>query len=171
MNQQPSLGETRKHVETSPESKRIVERISRYIAGAKKGAALFADYGHHGEGEDTFRGYQKSEQVEPLSVEPGSADLTADVDFSQIVSCVNAVRGVQTVGPVTQREYLVNMGFLHRLEVLLKNCRDRGDIEGRKALMTQTETLLANDKMGQRFKFLAIVPENSAAIAGFAPLS
>lgn len=49
------------------------------------GAALVVDYGYGSEQiptrADSWRAFERHEVREPLSVEPGAADLTADVDF------------------------------------------------------------------------------------------
>lgn len=46
---------------------------------------------------------------------PGSADLTADVDFSFLRRV--AGEGVACLGPVTQRTFLKNMGIDSRMQV------------------------------------------------------
>lgn len=75
-------GENRDHIEVSPESiliyQEIAERTKEY-----GGIALICDYGHYGDGTDSFRAFKKHKQVDPL-IMPGTADLTADVDFRAI---------------------------------------------------------------------------------------
>lgn len=46
---------------------------------------------------------------------PGSADLTADVDFSYLRRAAGG--GVACVGPITQRAFLKNMGIDTRMQV------------------------------------------------------
>lgn len=48
-------------------------------------------------------------------MDPGSADLTADVDFSYIRACTEDK--LVTFGPVTQRNFLKQMGIDMRLQV------------------------------------------------------
>lgn len=74
--------ERREHFETSPESLVLVKEIADRLV-VDGGLGLIADYGHDGEGTDTFRAYKKHKQHDPL-VEVGTADLTADVDFSAL---------------------------------------------------------------------------------------
>ena len=50
---------------------------------------------------------------DPL-VDPGSADLTADVDFAFFRDL--AKKKMLTYGPITQREFLLNIGIKQRLE-------------------------------------------------------
>ena len=71
-------------------SQRIVEQ---------GGAALVADYGHQGTDGDTLRAFCRHAQVDPLEL-PGSADITADVDFSLLKTQISS--DCSWYGPVTQ---------------------------------------------------------------------
>lgn len=68
------------NVEFSLESILLVEHLADRI-NEDGGIALIADYGKYGQPGDSFRGFKKHKLHDPL-VEPGSADLTADVDFN-----------------------------------------------------------------------------------------
>lgn len=57
----------------------------------------------------------KSHQLHDVLASPGSADLTADVDFSYLRRMAGG--GVTCLGPVTQRTFLKNMGIDTRLQV------------------------------------------------------
>lgn len=74
--------ECREHFEFSPESLVLSKTIASKLA-ENGGLCLIADYGHNGEKTDTFRAFKKHKLHDPLK-EPGTADLTADVDFSAI---------------------------------------------------------------------------------------
>lgn len=58
-----------------------------------------------------FRGHKLHDVLEA----PGSADLTADVDFSYLREM--AGDAVVCFGPITQRAFLKNMGIDTRLQV------------------------------------------------------
>lgn len=58
--------------------------------------------------------FKNHRQHHPLS-EPGTADLTADVDFSFLKEQVK--EKLITFGPVTQATFLTNMGIETRLNV------------------------------------------------------
>lgn len=81
MSQQKN-NEIRDHVEFSPESLLLSRNLARKLA-ENGGLCLIADYGHEGDRGDTFRAFKKHKLHDPL-IEPGSADLTADVDFAAI---------------------------------------------------------------------------------------
>lgn len=57
----------------------------------------------------------KNHQLHHVLSSPGSADLTADVDFSYIRRM--AGEGVTCLGPVTQKTFLKNMGVDVRMQV------------------------------------------------------
>lgn len=78
--------EKREHFEISPESIITMKEIAKRIE-YDGGMALIADYGHSGDGTDTFRAYKKHKQEDPL-IGAGTADLTADVDFNALKNVI-----------------------------------------------------------------------------------
>ena len=111
--------------------------------------------------------FRSHRQHNPLS-EPGSADLTADVDFSALRSAARARGGAITFGPITQRAFLQQMGVDERLQRLLDSCpeeQQNGLRSGHRMLVTE---------MGERFKAFAIFPQvleehlRRFPVAGFA---
>lgn len=147
-----SPSETRDHFEISPESlvlsKKIAERLE-----SDGGFALIADYGHNGTGTDTFRAFKKHKLHDPL-IEPGTADLTADVDFKALKNSATEPGGVIGFGPITQRDFLLKMGIEHRFKALKENARPE-QLEG---LQFGYKMMTESDQMGERFKFLALLP-------------
>lgn len=61
-----------------------------------------------------FQGFRDHKLHDTL-LSPGSADLTADVDFSYLRRMVQ--KRVATLGPLKQKEFLKNMGIDVRLQV------------------------------------------------------
>ena len=85
--QQPAVQDClqgRDTVEISPAAWNTIRLIQDRIV-QDGGLALIADYGHEGEDGDTLRAFCRHQQVSPLLL-PGSADITADVDFSVLRS-------------------------------------------------------------------------------------
>ena len=87
-----------------------------------KGCLLICDYGYD-EGKvasgqsvnrDTFRAYRSHEAWDPLK-EPGTADLTADVDFDYIR--FKLANKAQVHGTITQEHFLKSLGIEVRLQV------------------------------------------------------
>lgn len=60
----------------------------------------------------------KGHRLHDVLSSPGSADLTADVDFSYLRRMAGG--GVACVGPITQRLFLKNMGIDTRMQVRLR---------------------------------------------------
>ncbi|XP_074541222.1 protein arginine methyltransferase NDUFAF7, mitochondrial isoform X2 [Halichoeres trimaculatus] len=146
-------GEKRSHVEVCAEGGVIVQQLARRIV-KDGGAALIADYGHDGDKTDTFRGF-KGHQLHDVLSSPGSADLTADVDFSYLRKM--AGESVACLGPVTQRTFLKNMGIDSRMQVLLRNCSDPST---RQQLISSYDMLTNRAKMGERFHFFSLLHPN-----------
>uniref|UniRef100_A0A131YWW7 Protein arginine methyltransferase NDUFAF7 n=1 Tax=Rhipicephalus appendiculatus TaxID=34631 RepID=A0A131YWW7_RHIAP len=175
-------GEKRDHVEVCPEAGVIVQELAHRM-DAHGGCGLIVDYGHDGDKTDTFRAF-KNHALHPALSEPGTADLTADVDFSYLrrilkdrggksFMCINHICFVTSIGanvhadsastvsaltfgPIPQGEFLRNMGISIRLEKLLANCPP----EARQDLLTGYEMLTHPEKMGERFKFFGIFPKD-----------
>lgn len=61
-----------------------------------------------------FQGFRNHKLHDVLSA-PGTADLTADVDFSYLRKMAQG--RTATLGPIKQREFLKNMGIDLRLQV------------------------------------------------------
>ncbi|XP_068609834.1 protein arginine methyltransferase NDUFAF7, mitochondrial [Brachionichthys hirsutus] len=148
--------ERRSHVEVCAEGGVIVQQLARRIE-EDGGTALISDYGHDGSKTDTFRGF-KGHQLHDVLSSPGSADLTADVDFSYLRRM--AGRGVACLGPVTQRTFLKNMGIDTRLQVLLRSCSDAST---RKQLIGGYDMLTNRTKMGECFHFLSLLHHSRLA--------
>ncbi|KAK4290098.1 hypothetical protein Pmani_036987 [Petrolisthes manimaculis] len=142
--------ETRTEVEVSPEAAVLCKELATRIE-EDGGFALIMDYGHDGKISNTFRGFKSHTLHDPLS-EPGTADLTADVDFAYLKEHMQDK--LVTYGPVTQSSFLVNMGIELRLASLLKNCKP----EERKSLISGFKMLTEPKQMGERFKFLGLFP-------------
>ncbi|KAM5164903.1 protein arginine methyltransferase NDUFAF7, mitochondrial isoform 2-T2 [Mantella aurantiaca] len=145
--------EKRNHVEVCPEAAIIIQKLASQL---KKygGAALVADYGHSGDKEDTFRGF-RSHQLHHVLLDPGTADLTADVDFNFLKRMTGDT--VSFLGPITQHEFLRNMGIDVRLKVLMENAKDAST---QQHLIQSYDILMNPDKMGKRFNFFSLFPHS-----------
>ncbi|XP_010609717.1 protein arginine methyltransferase NDUFAF7, mitochondrial isoform X1 [Fukomys damarensis] len=143
--------ETRDHVEVCPDAGVIIQELCERIA-LTGGAALIADYGHDGTKTDTFRGFY-GHKLHDVLIAPGTADLTADVDFSYLRRMVQGK--VASLGPIEQQTFLKNMGIDVRLKVLF----DKSDEPSvRQQLLQGYDMLMHPQKMGERFNFFALLP-------------
>lgn len=89
-------------------------------------------------------------------LDPGSADLTADVNFAHIKSIAEQNERVVTFGPIEQRHFLERMSG----ETRLKNLMDKADsTDDANSLQSGYNMLTDPSKMGLRFKFFAMFPK------------
>jgi len=147
----------REKVELSTQGGTLVREISERVA-EKGGIGLIADYGHTGEHGDTFRAYRKHQQVDPLDL-PGTADLTADVDFGHLKSQVSS--DCAWHGPATQGTFLHSCGISTRAQQLLDSTKD---MYVHKNILESYDTLTNPEKMGTRFKFVSLFPATMSQI-------
>src|SRR5690606_15089126 len=94
------------------------------------GAALIADYGHarHGLG-DTLQAVSRH-AFAPVLENIGKSDITAHVDFAALRRA--ALPHAAVHGPVTQGDFLKNIGIIQRAETLARAAKtetQRKDIE------------------------------------------
>ncbi|XP_044763454.1 protein arginine methyltransferase NDUFAF7 homolog, mitochondrial [Coccinella septempunctata] len=156
--------ETREHLEVSLESLLTIKTVANKLESFG-GLALIADYGHGGEGTDTFRAFKQHKLHDPL-VQPGTADLTADVDFGRLKEAALEGDKVIAFGPVTQKDFLNRMGIEHRYRAL-ENIASKEQME---ALRMSYKMMMDEDQMGKRFKFMCLVPAVLEKIVGKYPV-
>jgi SAM-dependent MidA family methyltransferase len=116
---------------------------------ATGGAALFLDYGPERSAPgDSLQALKGGRPADPLA-EPGSADLTAHVDFQALAA---AVAGAAVHGPVPQGMFLARLGLFQRSGALA-----RTQPPARAGAMMEAARRLAEpDRMGRLFKALCI---------------
>ncbi len=81
------------------------------------GAALVIDYGHAASGAgDTLQAVGQHSYADPL-IAPGAVDLTAHVDFEQLIRATEAM-GAKAYGPIKQAQFLRRLGIETRANTL-----------------------------------------------------
>ncbi len=114
------------------------------------GAALFLDYGPetsaHGDSLQALRG---GKPADPLAA-PGTADLTAHVDFARLADAARAA-GAHVHGPVPQGKFLARLGLFQRTGALSRQNPARAG-----ALRDAAARLAEPDQMGRLFKAMAV---------------
>ncbi len=134
----------------------VAERAQRH-----RSAALLVDYGPaRSAAGDTLQAIANRQPVPPLSP-PGTADLTAHVDFADL-AVVAHKRGASVQGPVTQAAFLTSLGLFQRTEALARGCTE----EQATTLRDAARRLADPRAMGTLFKVLAIASPKCAALPG-----
>src|SRR6185437_3071049 len=126
------------------------------------GAALFLDYGpEHSITGESLQALRGGRPVDPLS-EPGSADLTAHVDFAALAAAAREA-GAAVHGPIPQGKFLAALGLFQRTDRLA-----RGQPPARAMALVEAARRLAEpDRMGRLFKALALCHPGAPAPPGF----
>ncbi|KAJ7970946.1 Protein arginine methyltransferase NDUFAF7 [Quillaja saponaria] len=110
-------------IEICPKAMDLTQAIAQRIS-SDGGGALIIDYGLHGVVSDSLQAIRKHKFVNILD-NPGSADLSAYVDFASIRHSAEEASGdVSVHGPITQSQFLSSLGINFRVESLLQNCTD-----------------------------------------------
>jgi NADH dehydrogenase [ubiquinone] 1 alpha subcomplex assembly factor 7 len=126
------------------------------------GAALLVDYGYCGEARgSTLRALRRHRPASVLS-RPGTADLSADVDFAAVAAAARAA-GAEVHGPVGQGRFLAALGAAARCERLCAHASP-----GRRdAIRRDLARLVDPAAMGERWKAMAVTGPGLAVPAGF----
>jgi SAM-dependent MidA family methyltransferase len=127
------------------------------------GAALIIDYGHmRSDAGDTFQAIARHSYTDPLKA-PGQADLTAHVDFHAMARAAEDL-GARIHGPVTQGEFLKQLGIETRAVALMSKATHEASEDIARAL----KRLIGGgrDGMGSMFKVLGVSHPNLTVLAG-----
>jgi SAM-dependent MidA family methyltransferase len=144
--------------EICPSALSLADEIARIVA-QQGGGALIVDYGYDKPGfGETLQAVQ-DHAFAGLLDDPGESDLSAHVDFAALVS---AAAHASVSGPITQAEFLDDIGIVRRFEQLAsRNTAMAGE------LWSQLDRLVSPEQMGTLFKALAITPHGAPTPPGF----
>ncbi|MXP62346.1 class I SAM-dependent methyltransferase [Roseomonas sp. M0104] len=128
---------------------------------AQGGAALFIDYGpaRSGFGE-SLQALSAHRAADPLA-EPGSADITAHVDFQAMAEAGRAA-GAAARGPVPQGLFLQSLGLVTRAAMLARAAPAQAGHQ-----LSAAQRLIAPEGMGRLFKALALCHPALPSLPGF----
>ncbi len=148
-------------LETCPAAAAILYEIAGRLA-KQGGAALLVDYGYTPalRSGSTFQAVRAHEKIPPLA-SPGTADLTAHVDFETLARIARS-RDARHSGTVTQGDFLRALGIEMRAAALAAETPDRAaDIR------TAMERLIGPCEMGDLFKVMGLSAPDWPDGAGF----
>jgi NADH dehydrogenase [ubiquinone] 1 alpha subcomplex assembly factor 7 len=129
-----------------------------------QGAALIIDYGPAESGiGDTLQAIGRHQYADVLK-KPGRVDITAHVDFQAFGMAAESM-GASVQGPVTQGDFLRNIGIELRAQALKASAsaQQATDIESGVARLTQT----GPTGMGELFKVMAIADPRLGKLPAF----
>jgi SAM-dependent MidA family methyltransferase len=149
-------------VEVSAAAEAAAEEVGARIA-RHGGAALFVDYGGWRSKGNTFQALRAHEGVHPLDA-PGTADLTAHVDF-EAVARAGRRSGAAVTAMTTQGMFLERLGITARARALARGAGgDRSD-----RIASEHRRLTHPEEMGDLFKVMAMHPRTQPPPPGFEP--
>ncbi|MFV0335502.1 MAG: class I SAM-dependent methyltransferase [Tropicimonas sp.] len=137
----------------------LAGRVSRH-----GGVALLIDYGDWRSRGDTFQALRDHTPCDPLAT-PGTADLTAHVDFEAIARLATRAGAVVTA-MVPQGTFLEHLGITQRAQSLARVMPDNAALENHIAAHRR---LTHPQEMGSLFKVIAFHPRGSTPPPGFEP--
>ncbi|HLJ06009.1 MAG TPA: SAM-dependent methyltransferase [Acetobacteraceae bacterium] len=135
----------------------LASRLSNHT-----GAALFLDYGPEcSAAGESLQALRDGRPTDPLA-DPGTADLTAHVDFAAIAATARAA-GAATHGPLPQGVFLTRLGLFQRTDRLARTRQPSQAL----ALIEAARRLAEPDRMGRLFKALAVCHPGCPTPPGF----
>jgi SAM-dependent MidA family methyltransferase len=148
--------------ERSDAARDFIAALSGRLA-QRSGAALLLDYGPARSAPgDSLQALRDGKPADPLSA-PGTADLTAHVDFAALAA-IAVANSAQVYGPTPQGMFLTRIGLLQRTGMLARSLAP----ERAAAMMAGTQRLVEPDRMGRLFKAMALCQRGCPALPGFA---
>lgn len=148
-------------IESSPASVTVVRELAARLV-KQGGAALIVDYGYDGPAlGETLQAVRGHGYANPFDA-PGEVDLSAHVDFA-VLGAAGAVAGATAHGPVSQRDFLGQLGIATRAAALAKAAPGRVDEIG-----SAHARLTGENAMGTLFRAMALTAGGWPEPAGFA---
>jgi NADH dehydrogenase [ubiquinone] 1 alpha subcomplex assembly factor 7 len=135
--------------ETAPDMSEILFALSRRMAD-QGGAMLIIDYGYTKPGlGSTLQAVAGHSFADPFE-NPGEQDLTAHVNFPEIVNLA-MMQELRVSGPVEQGRWLQGLGIDMRAQQLAQQSPERAD-----EIKAMRDRLVEPSEMGELFKVVAL---------------
>jgi SAM-dependent MidA family methyltransferase len=127
--------------------------VAQIGASLERGYHLAIDYGYqerefYARPRGTLMCYWKHQAVEDPYIRIGEQDITAHVNFSDLINAGTAA-GLENVSFTTQMDFLIQQGILQEIEALVPAT----SVDAIQRMMA-IKKLILPDAMGQRFKVL-----------------
>ena len=131
---------------------------------ARHGAALIIDYGHARSAVGDTLQAVRAHAFHPPLADPGTADLTAHVDFEALAAVARRA-GARVHGPIEQRTFLARLGIVERAAMLKSKAtpEQADDIDAALDRLTAATPT----GMGRLFKVLAIADARLGPLPAF----
>lgn len=152
-------------IEVCPSAQRLISDIAQRLV-RDSGVLLLFDYGYTQTSlGDSLQAVSRHHYVDPLD-SPGEADLTAHVDFAALARAAQA-QGAKVMGPVTQAQFLLQLGIERRAETLSRNATPQQTQDVMASLDRLIGTRDPQRHMGALFKVMAVAHPDMPDLPGF----
>ncbi|MEM6638025.1 MAG: SAM-dependent methyltransferase [Pseudomonadota bacterium] len=160
----PRLEDTRDGdiVELRPLAENQINAISERLL-TKDGVLLIVDYGDWRSLGDTLQALRTGQTADPTQ-DPGTADLTAHVDFEALTTAAKSAQGITTTRLTEQSVFLERLGVTQRFRALSEANPEQID-----QLSASYRRLTDPAEMGSIFKAMAIYRDGAPLPPGFVP--
>ena len=149
-----------KFIEFSPRSIEKISEISKIIK-KNNGGALIIDYGYLGKKMlDTVQSVKNHKKTDILK-NIYQSDITHLLNFNFYKKKFN--KKLDKIKIISQRKFLINMGILHRAEILSKNLTFHQKTD----LYYRVQRLIDSQQMGELFKVMFVTNRQNNFSMGF----
>jgi len=155
----PEIGTT---IETCPAANLVMADLATRI-GQFGGAGFVIDYGGEGAPSDSLQAVKKHKFTN-LFTAPGTADITAHVDFAALKATISEVDKVNCYGLVTQSYFLQGCGIVQRAEQVAQQCKTSQE---REQMLEAFGRVADINQMGGFFKAMAFAHTTVGTPVGF----
>ncbi len=137
-------------LEKSPISSQIMKEIVEFCQKTES-SGVFIDYGYIKQDYQDSLQALKKHQYHNVLKNLGEADITAHIDFENLVHIIQDNSSL-AYNISTQKDFLINMGFLEREKILLATA----DKKQTRKINNAHKKLLGKAEMGELFKVLMV---------------
>ena len=127
----------------------------------KGGACLIIDYAKNKHFGNSLKSIKKQEIINPLNM-IGKSDISTHVNFDLIKKTSKKFNLISS-GPTNQRNFLIKLGILLRVEILMRNSNSKQ----KKMLKNGLDFLINKNKMGKIFNVISISNKKINNLIGF----
>ena len=127
----------------------------------KGGTCLIIDYAKNKHFGNSLKSIKKQEIINPLNM-IGKSDISTHVNFD-LVKKISKKFNLISSGPTNQRNFLIKLGILLRVEILMRNANSKQ----KKMLKNGLNFLINKNKMGKIFNVISISNKKINDLIGF----
>ena len=110
---------------------------------------------------NSLKSIKNQKIINPLK-EIGNSDISTHVNFD-LIKKTSTKFNLNSHGPVSQRQFLIELGILYRTKTLIKNANSKQ----RKKIKKGLDFLINKEKMGKIFNVISISNKKINNLIGF----